>query len=97
MYPATMTFLPNRYEQYMNTIYEVEKYLKDHHSALWSRSKFSKGIKCDFIINNLTESWNKWVKDIKDLLICELANTLRTKFMELYVMTRNIGEGLEVL
>jgi hypothetical protein len=83
----------------MNMIYEAEagvkKYLKHHHSALWSRSKFSEGIKCDFITNNLAESWNKWVKDVKDLSICELADTLRTKFMELYAKRRKIGERLE--
>jgi hypothetical protein len=73
----------------------VEKYLKDHHSTLWSRSKFSEGIKCDFITNNLAESWNKWVKDVKDLPICELAYTLRTKFMELYAKRRKIGDRLE--
>lgn len=83
----------------MNKIYEAEpavkEYLKKNHKAFWSRSKFSEEIKCDFITNNLAESWNKWVKDIKDLPICELADTLRTKFMQLYAKRRRIGERLE--
>ena len=35
------------------------------------------------------------MKEIKDLPIAELADTLRSKFMELYAKRRKIGEKLE--
>ena len=59
------------------------------------RSKFSEQIKCDHITSNVVEVWNQWVKEIKDLPIAELADTLRSKFMELYAKRRKIGEKLE--
>jgi len=59
------------------------------------RSKFSEHIKCDHITSNVAEVWNNWVKDIKDLPIADLADTLRSKFMELYARRRRIGEKFE--
>jgi hypothetical protein len=59
------------------------------------RSKFKEEIKCDHITNNVSEVWNNWIKDIKDLPIVELADTLRSKFMELYTKRRKIDEKLE--
>jgi hypothetical protein len=59
------------------------------------RSKFKEEIKCDHITNNVSEVWNNWIKDIKDLPIAELADTLRSKFMELYAKRRKIGEKFE--
>ena len=59
------------------------------------RSKFSEEIKCDHIANNAAEVWNIWVKDIKDLPVAELADTLRSKVMELYARRRKIGEKLQ--
>ena len=80
MYPAARTFQPEYHEYLMNKIYEasvkVNPYLDQHHSLLWMRSKFSTQIKCDHITSNVAEVWNQWVKEIKDLPIAELADTL---------------------
>ena len=70
-------------------------WLKANHKLKWMRSKFSETIKCDHITNNVAEVWNNWVKDIKDLPIADLADTLRSKFMELYARRRRIGEKFE--
>jgi hypothetical protein len=59
------------------------------------RSKFIEEIKCDHITNNVAEVWNRWVKDVKDLPIADLADTLRSKFMELHAKRRKIGEKFE--
>lgn len=59
------------------------------------RSKFIEEIKCDYITNNIAEVWNRWVKDVKDLPIAGLADTLRSKFMKLYAKRRKIGENFE--
>ena len=65
--------------------------MKANHKLKWMRSKFSEAIKCDHITNNVAEVWNNWVKDIKDLPIADLADTLRSKFMEPYAR-RRVGE-----
>jgi len=69
--------------------------LKANHKLKWMRSKFPEAIKCDHITNNVEEVWNNWVKDIKDLPIADLADTFRSKFMELYAKRRRIGEKFE--
>jgi len=98
MYPAARTFQPAYHDYLMNKIYEasskVKPYLDQHHSLLWMRSKFLEEIKCEHNTNNVAEVWNNWVKDIKDFPIAELADILRTKFMELYAKRRKIGEKL---
>uniref|UniRef100_A0A0A8ZEQ7 SWIM-type domain-containing protein n=1 Tax=Arundo donax TaxID=35708 RepID=A0A0A8ZEQ7_ARUDO len=99
MYPVARTFTENRFEHYMNKILdttpEVASWLKKNHNLLWMRCRFLEEIKCDFITNNLAEVFNNWVKDIKDLPIAELADTLRSKMMQLYAKQRKIGERLQ--
>ena len=43
----------------------------------------------------MAEVWNNWVKDLKDLPVADLADKLRSKFMELYARRRRIGEKFE--
>jgi len=47
---------------------EVVKWLTDYHNLLWYRCGFNPEIKCDYITNNITEVFNNWIRDIKDLL-----------------------------
>jgi hypothetical protein len=49
-------------------------------------------IKCDYITNNIAMVFNNWVKDHNDLPICELADKIRVKIMELF----SRREGLEI-
>lgn len=99
MYPAARTFQPKYHEYLMNKMYaenaKVQPYLKEFHHLKWMRSQFLEEIKCDHITNNVAEVWNWWVKDIKDLPIADLADTLGSKFMELYAKRRRIGEKFE--
>jgi len=99
MYPAARTCQPEYHEYLMQKMYaaneKLKPYLDENHSLLWSRSKFKEEIKCDHITNNVAEVWNNWVKNIKDLPIIELADTLRGKFVELYAKRRRIGAKFE--
>jgi hypothetical protein len=58
-------------------------------------SGFNSTIKCDYVTNNIAESFNNWIKDIKDLPVCELADKLREKIMELFRHRRRIGRLFE--
>jgi transposase-like protein len=87
MYLAARTFQPDYHEYLMNKIYaanaKVKPWLEKNHKLMWMRSKFLEEIKCDRITNNVAKVWNMWVKDIKDLPIANLADTLRSKIMGL--------------
>jgi hypothetical protein len=61
---------------------------------LWYRNGFNSDIKCDYITNNVAEAFNNWIKDYKDLPVCELANKIRVMIMELFFRRRQIGEKL---
>jgi hypothetical protein len=58
------------------------KYLDDHHNRIWYKSRFSKDSKCDYLTNNISESFNSQVRDMKGLLIHELLDGLRDMIME---------------
>jgi len=55
---------------------------------LWARSKFSADIKCDYINNNLAESWNAWVKELKALPPHILVDAIREKLVVLFAKRR---------
>jgi hypothetical protein len=61
---------------------------------LWARSKFSADIKCDYINNNLAESWNAWIKECKDLPIHCMADAIREKVLVLFAKRRKISLAL---
>jgi hypothetical protein len=99
MWPAARTFKPEYHEYCMNKIYAASKavkpYLDKDHKLISMRSRFSEEIKVDHITNNVAEVWNNWVKEIKDLPIAKLADTLRSRFMELFAKRMRIGEKFD--
>jgi hypothetical protein len=56
---------------------EVGTYLSTYHNLKWMRCDFNTEIKCDYIHNNLAESFNSWIRGMKDLPPDELADSLR--------------------
>ena len=72
----------------------MHEYLSTYHSLKWMRCSFNADIKCDYINNNLAESFNNWIKDYKDLPVDELADTYRELLMKLVYKRRRIGEKL---
>jgi hypothetical protein len=68
--------------------------LEEHHNLLWARSKFGIEIKCDYINNNLVESWNAWIKEQKDLPLHFLSDVIREKTLTLFARRRRISIAL---
>jgi hypothetical protein len=48
-------------------------------------------MKCDYIINNITEVFNNWIKYYKGLPICELPDKIKVMVMKLF-LGRNESE-----
>jgi transposase-like protein len=71
MWPVSRAYLAHKFKYFFDKVLEasldVQAWLTEHHPFLWARSKFSDDIKCDYINNNLVESWNAWIKEHKDL------------------------------
>jgi transposase-like protein len=71
----------------------IVDWLKDH-NLLWAKSKFRTFSKCDYINNNLAESWNAWIKEYKDLLVHFLADEIREKTLTMFSKRRRISVAL---
>jgi hypothetical protein len=98
MYPAARAYRSDVFEHHVSQVRNVHKiaeYLDHHHKFLWYRSGFNKDIKCDYITNNMAEVFNNWVKDHKDLPVCDLAEKIREMTMELFHRRRRIAQKLE--
>jgi hypothetical protein len=55
-------------------------WLDEYQLLLWYRSGFNPTIKCDYVTNNMVESFNNWIKDTKDMPVCELTDKLREDY-----------------
>jgi hypothetical protein len=98
MWPAARVYSPHRFKYFFDKVLAaspgVNKWLQEHHSLLWVRSKFSADIKYDYINNNLAESRNAWIKELKDLPPHCLVDALREKLVVLFEKRRTISRAL---
>lgn len=98
MWPAAWTFSLYKYQEYMDQIKEAcpaaYEYLEVHHPHTWTRSKFSEACKIEYVCNNLAESFNAWISDIKGLPIIDLVNKLRQMIMKQMSRRKRVAEGL---
>jgi hypothetical protein len=98
MYPAARAYrkvVHDHYKAIVQSKSDVAHWLDTYHSLLWYRSGFNPVIKCDYVTNNTAESFNNWIKDIKDLPMCELVDKIREKIIELFHRRRRIGRMLQ--
>jgi hypothetical protein len=87
MYPAAQAYRSEVYAYHMTNVASIPSvipWMKEHHKLIWYMSGFNPDIKCDYIINNIVDVFNNWIKDYKDLPICELANKIMVMLMELF-------------
>jgi hypothetical protein len=94
MYPAARVYMKVVYEHHKTIPRrnpDVFYWLDEYHSLLWYRSGFNPVIKYDYVTNNIVESFNNWIKDTNDLPVCELADKLREKIMDLFHRRHRIG------
>uniref|UniRef100_A0A0A9GRG2 SWIM-type domain-containing protein n=1 Tax=Arundo donax TaxID=35708 RepID=A0A0A9GRG2_ARUDO len=98
MWPAARAYKSDKFNFHFNQVVaaspDIIDYMNAHHNHLWSRSMFSNDIKCDYLNNNLAESFNNWIKKIKDLPLVKLIDRLRQMTMDLWDKRRRIGSKL---
>jgi hypothetical protein len=98
MWPAARAYSEHKFQFFFDRVLHaspgVQTWLDRDHPFLWARSKFSPDIKCDYINNNLAESWNSWIKEHKDLPLHCMADAIREKIMLLFAKRRKISLAL---
>ncbi|CAD6249714.1 unnamed protein product [Miscanthus lutarioriparius] len=71
------------------------EYLEEHHSRIWYRCAFSELSKCDYLTNNVLESFNAQIKKLKGLHLHELCDRLREFIMEKRYIRKKIARQWE--
>jgi mevalonate kinase len=77
------------------TSLEAIIFLENNHKKLWYRSKFSELSKCDYVNNNISESFNSWIKYLKDLHIIVLVDKIRQRLIMTFNKRRIVGAKLQ--
>lgn len=93
MWPCAWACRELRHQQLIDSIAttcpQAIPYLKTYHKHLWSRAQFSRLCKVDYVNNNISECFNSWIKDLKDLPVVDLMNKIREKIMQ-KIYTRSV-------
>ena len=66
----------------------------DNHKQLWARSKFSTTSKCDYVTNNIAETFNSWIREEKSLPVVDLMDKIRQMIMERFCTRRQLASKL---
>lgn len=98
MWPAARVYNKQTYKYHIDKMFaecpDFGVYLRTYHSLLWYRSGFNTDIKVDHINNHLAEWFNNWRRDIEDLPVHELMDTLRIRIMNIFNTRRALSNKL---
>jgi hypothetical protein len=99
LWPAARAYRKETHDYHLRKVLaadpEFEHWLNAYHSLLWYRSGFNTSIKCDHINNNLAESFNNKVKDLKDLPVHDMVDQIRIMIMRLWELRRRLADALQ--
>jgi hypothetical protein len=100
LWPACRSFQKRRFEEHYNLMYEAcpeaMKWIHRSHKHLWTRHLFSEANKCDYVTNNIAETFNSWIRHEKSLHVVNLMDRIRQLCMEKMFLRRKIANNLEV-
>lgn len=65
-----------------------------YNQSIISNSILPTNIKCDYINNNLAETWNVWIKEFKDLPLHCMVDAIREKGVVMFEKRRRISRAL---
>ncbi|CAH1441568.1 unnamed protein product [Lactuca virosa] len=86
LWGAAKTYLPTKHaillKEISDVIQDAITYLNKNHTQIWSRRKFGTSSKCDYITNNISESFNSWIGVLRYQPVLDLLDAIREKLME---------------
>jgi len=99
LWPACRSYQRHRFEEHFNLMkeacLEAMKWIHDNHKHLRTRHQFSEASKCDYVTNNIAETFNCWIRHAKSMHVVELMDTIRQLCMEKMFLRRRISKELE--
>ena len=95
LYPAARSYTQGLFQWHMKKFFEFApesiEYLEEHHNRIWYRCAFLENSKCDYLTNNVSESFNAQIKKFKGLLLHELVDRIRELIMETRYRRKMVG------
>jgi len=86
LWPASRCYRQTTHDRHWNEMDKAcpkaTRWLQDNHKQLWARCKFSTASKCDYVTNNIAETFNSWIREEKSLPVVELMDKIRQLIME---------------
>lgn len=101
LWPASRAYKRANFDMHYKVMEEASpramEWIKENHKHLWARSMFSTASKCDYVTNNIAETFNNWVKHEKSLPVMELMDRIRQMIMQKMCTRRNLADKLQGL
>lgn len=86
LWGAAKTYRPTVHDRLMKEISDKSQnaitYLNNNHKRVWSRSQFDTTSKCDYMTNNISESFNYWIGLVRYQPVLDLLDSIREKLMK---------------
>ncbi|XP_044960337.1 uncharacterized protein LOC123411455 isoform X1 [Hordeum vulgare subsp. vulgare] len=99
LYPAARSFSHRKFMYHMKKIREANptaiEYLEIHHNRLWYRCGFGEASKVDYLTNNISESFNKQIKDFKGINVLNLFDKIREIITEKFYIRGQVSKQLK--
>lgn len=99
LYPGARAYIEGLFKWHMMKINEVDPeaitWLETNHKKLWHICDFSEGGKCDYLTNNVTDSFNSQIMSKRGLLVHELVDGLRELIMEKKYLRKHVANAME--
>ncbi|KAK3130033.1 hypothetical protein QOZ80_6BG0488050 [Eleusine coracana subsp. coracana] len=98
LWPAARAYRNHDYLKHFNAMKEASpkaiEWIEENHKHLWARCEFSTVSKCDYVTNNLAETFNNWIRHDRSLPPIDLLDTIRQKLMEKLHVRRGLAAKL---
>uniref|UniRef100_A0A0A9ASX4 SWIM-type domain-containing protein n=1 Tax=Arundo donax TaxID=35708 RepID=A0A0A9ASX4_ARUDO len=99
LWPACRAYNEVKYDYHYNIMKTASpaaiKWIEDNHKHLWNRCKFSRASKCDYVTNNIAETFNIWIRHEKSLPVIPLMDRIRQLLMEKQDIRRRLASKLK--
>ena len=83
LWVATKTYRSTRHDRLLKEISDKNEdaiaYLNTNHKKNWTRSKFGTTSKCDYITNNVSETFNSWIGKLRYKPVLDLLDVVRER------------------
>lgn len=96
LWPACRAYNKKHFDHHYNIMKKASpkamKWIDQNHQHLWQRWSFSPDSKCDYVTNNIAETFNAWIRKEKSQPVVQLMDKIRQMIMVKLDVRRTLAE-----